>query len=311
MKKVILLLFVGICFMVSCKSKKFVNVDNSIKVEKEVNYIPYFLEVQKADSLYLTNNFEESYRKLDSLFKKYDPINSDTYVEYGIYVNSAVMSNHIEDIERKVRNGYLNFGAITPRHKDWMEIDNKVFIVAKLSKEEVDNLVEQYKSKLDLELRNCLKKMAIDDQEIRSIKSSENEKIIVDEKNGRKLDSIFTKYGYPSNSIMGTNNAFFEYDDFVTIHIFFLHQPDDFKNKYLPIILENIKKGKCEPSTYAVIKDRQMLENSNLQYFGSYKSEDEKLLPLYNVKKIDSIRKSIGLPNISYDDWRLEKLTRN
>ncbi|MEO5776233.1 MAG: hypothetical protein ABIQ27_04970 [Flavobacterium sp.] len=312
MKKVIVSLFLIVVFIISCKSKSIKERPLGKAVEREVDYIPYYLEVHKADSLYLINDFEKSYKLLDSLFKIYKPLNTDTYVEYGIYVNSAVMSGNIENIEEKVRYGYSNFGAITPRHRDWIAIDNKVFMAAKLAKVELDKLIKDYQGKLNLDLRKSLVKMYNDDQNVRNGKNSSTElQEFVDDINKIKLDSIFYKYSYPGNSLIGTNNAFHEISDYVKIDFFFLHQPNEFKDKYLPIILDNLKKGNCEPDVYAIIYDRKMIELGNKQYYGSYTCPDGNVCPLSNVIKIDSIRKSIGLPSIQYDNWRLEKFTTN
>ena len=60
MKKTIFLLYV-VSITISCKS-------NFSKIgDVKSNYIPYYLKVYKADSLYLTKNYQQSYEILDSL----------------------------------------------------------------------------------------------------------------------------------------------------------------------------------------------------------------------------------------------------
>lgn len=289
----------------SCKTK---NITDNIKKE-DINYIPYYLKVQEADSLYLTNNFERSYQILDSLFKIYKPLNTDTYQEYGIYLGSAVMSDHFEGIENKVRFGFSNFGHIGTNHKEWAAIYCGVIGAAHLSKNQIRSLKNEYKGKLNLDLRERIAKMFNEDQAARTKGKTHEEMELVDSRNAKKLDSIFNKYGYPANALIGSNNAFDPSDapnDYIRIDVFFLHQPDSVKVKYLPVILENVKKGNCDPKVYALIYDRKMWENKDMQYYGSYKNQDGSLFQLMNPNKIDSIRKSIGLPHINYNDWRVK-----
>ncbi len=59
----------------SCTAK------NSVaETEKETNYIPYYLEVYKADSLQIIGKNKEAFEKLDSLFKIYKPLNQIFYM---------------------------------------------------------------------------------------------------------------------------------------------------------------------------------------------------------------------------------------
>lgn len=58
-----------IFLLMSCKAKQI------SQEEKSLNYIPYYLQVYKADSLYMTKNYKQSYEILDKLFKKYKPLN--------------------------------------------------------------------------------------------------------------------------------------------------------------------------------------------------------------------------------------------
>ena len=79
MKKTIVLLTL-ILLLLSCKSK-FTSIG-----DENANYIPYYLKVYEADSLYLTKNYEQSYKILDRLFKNYEPINIETFNEYLNYI---------------------------------------------------------------------------------------------------------------------------------------------------------------------------------------------------------------------------------
>lgn len=292
-------MFIVSLTVVSCKS-------NYVKAtSKNLDYTHYYLEMYKADSLFLINDFSGSYKILDSLFKIYPPLNIDNYAEYGIYVTSAVKSNNLDRIKEKVEFGYKNFGGIMTIHKQSYEMYLEVNQKVGLSEDEVKSLKNVYYQSLDLQLREKLLKMFKEDQQIR-IESSDYEKIdSIDKKNRKEIDLIFEKYGFPLKSLTGSMNAYDLPGGYFRLVIFFLHQPDDFKQKYLPILLENVKKGNIEPDVYATVYDRMLKDNGKNQYFGSFWCSEDKLCELENPKMIDSIRKSIGLPHINYYPWRM------
>ncbi|MEC4047826.1 hypothetical protein OX284_000165 [Flavobacterium sp. SUN046] len=294
--------------LISCNSNKKLNAISNKGIQKEVNYIPYYLKVYKADSLYLVNDFEGSYKILDSLFKKYEPLSSDNYVEYGIYLNSAVMSNHLDGIDKKVRFGYLHFGNIQTLHKKSHEMYLAVNKAANISKEEVKELKLQYYNNLNLDLRKKMLQMYQDDQTVRLEHKSSEEMDIVDEKNRVELNQIFKKFGFPKKSLIGSNNAYDVPDGgSLYLNIFFMHQSDSVRSKYLPIVLDGVKKGYCEPLIYAIVYDRDLILKGEKQYYGTYTCDEDKICPLQNPTKIDSIRKSIGLPHIKFYPWKVKQ----
>lgn len=308
MKKIIVFLFVGIVFIISCKSNRIKNSRFEKTEIKTLDYIPYYLKVNEADSLYLVDDFEGSYRILDSLFKIYTPLNMDNYVEYGVYLNSAVMSNHNYNISSKVRLGYSRYGGITTFHKQSIEMNMEINKVANLSEEEIKVLKQEYYNSLNLDLRKKMLEMYKEDQRVRIEHKGSTEMDIVDDKNRKELNQIFKTYGFPKKRVIGSNNAFDMPDKGVIyLNIFFMHQPDSVRAKYLPILFDAVKKGLCEPYTYAVVYDRDLILKGEKQYYGTYLSEGGSTYPLMYPKKIDSIRKSIGLPHIKYSDWKVKQ----
>jgi hypothetical protein len=307
MEKVVVV-FLMISVLVSCKLKK----ETLFNVEKkEINYIPYYLTMYKADSLYLVNDFHGSYRLLDSLFKVYPPLNSDNYVEYGIYLNSAVMTGHLENIAEKVKFGYLRFGGISTFHKKYSEMRDGINKAANLNEQEISELKLKYYNSLNLDLRREMLEMYNKDQTVRIENKSHKEMNFIDESNRVKLNEIFKKHGFPKKDMIGSNNAYDVPDD-GTIHlnIFIMHQPDSVRAKYLPVFLNAVKKGFCEPQVYATIYDRDLILKGENQLYGTYKSADGATYPLKNPKKIDSLRKSIGLPHIRYSGWKVSQFEK-
>ena len=310
MNKFFSLFSVSIILFFSCNSK-MLQVDNEkIKTENNIDYIPYYLKVYEADSLYLTNNFQRSYEILDSLFKVYEPLNIDNYAEYSVYLNCCLKSGHFENLREKVIYGLTHFGGIQTLHKDsrkmYLELKDKTSI----SNDEENELKIKYYNSLDLELRKKMLQMFNDDQAVRLENGSNEEMKIVDEKNRIELNSIFKNYGSPTKRLIGSNNAYDTPDKgHIDFEVFFLHQSDSVRKKYLPILLDGAKKGFCEPDVYATLYDRMQLESIGKQYFGSYScSSDNEVCTLSNPKKIDSIRKSIGLPpSIKYYSWKVKQ----
>ncbi|MCV9926263.1 hypothetical protein OIU83_01255 [Flavobacterium sp. LS1R49] len=286
------------------KTKDNYTVKNETSSKNELNYIPYYLKMYKADSLFLINNFSESYKILDSLFRVYPPRATDNYVEYGIYVCSAVMSGHLEDIEKKARFGYSHFGGIATVHKDAYNMEQAVIRAAALSENEIKFLKAIYQKSLNLELRKKMLIMFKEDQLART--NGDNAQMdSIDHINRSQLEEIFKDYGYPDINLIGASSAWDMADGDIREGILFVHQPDDFKEKYLPFLLENIKNGKCDPDTYALVYDRMMMDKYEKQYFGTYNCSSTEFCNLIEPNKVDSIRISIGLPRLKYYPWRM------
>ena len=105
MKQIIVLLFVVSFFtLFSCRS-------NYQKIgDKNSNYIPYYLKVYEADSLYLTKNFSLAYEKYDSLFKYYEPINIPLYFEFENYIKSGLLTNKKKRFKTEFKELFTKYG---------------------------------------------------------------------------------------------------------------------------------------------------------------------------------------------------------
>lgn len=104
MIKHLFLLITVLIFTFSCKST-YTKIG-----DKNANYIPYYLKVYEADSLYIVENYEKSFKILDSLFKKYEPVNTYIYYEVINYMKLKVILN--KRISRKeTENWILNYGV--------------------------------------------------------------------------------------------------------------------------------------------------------------------------------------------------------
>lgn len=308
---IIFLLLLFITF-VSCKSS-YTKIGG-----KNANYIPYYLKVYEADSLYLTNNFEQSYEILDSLFKKYEPINIDGYYEYEIYTASAVMSNNFINLRSKFKKAHKKYGSIYAQGLHWNSavIADSISKYVTFSKKKIEKFKNIYISSLNLELRSQIIKMNEEDTSVREVFNDEVGQNYYKEKHKKELLELMKNYGYPEKSLIGHNNLNLKSDEeVVNLEIILIHQSTYFKELVLPLLLENVKKGKVNPELYAVVYDRMVWEKSknesmnHYQYYGSYTGDN---LKVQFPKKIDSIRISIGLPKSpNYVIWRNKKIFNN
>lgn len=164
-------------------------------------------------------------------------------------------------------------------------------------------LKEKYLKKIDFGLIKKLQEMNKLDQSNRCLNTPENNKKIgaIDSINSLRLKDVIKNNVYPNYYVIG----YFEpgLNDFAKISVLLMHQNRATVFKYLPIIEDAVKKGKCSPYEYAVIYDKCMWVYGN-------ENEKEKFnsLETDNKQEIDSIvkinRRKIGLPSVNYFKWK-------
>ncbi|NBL64775.1 hypothetical protein GV828_06120 [Flavobacterium sp. NST-5] len=275
--------------LISCKTTK-------IKLDREVNYIPYYVKVYEADSLYLEGDYAKSYIILDSLFKKFKPINREVYSEYEAYIATSVATNNTKNVKDLVRTSFEKYGS---RVIDF-EADSLLMESIRLSgwnSSDLKLFSEKYRKKIKIDIRKQVAEIMRRDQEVRLIEHIDIEKLReVDNVNDFTLRNIIKKYGFPHKGVIG-GSGFDE--NYVNLGGFFKHVADSsFFNFYLPILTDLSKKGKCEPSLFTGRVDRKLINEKKKQLYGSYRDDDYKLMPLIDEKKVDSVRKSVGLDSV-------------
>src|SRR5690606_24970567 len=93
-----------------CSGSKQITVANDTKIEKEVNYIPYYLKVYEAKGLFEQGNYERSFEILDSLFRKYEPLNQFMVYEYKTYLQSAYLRSNKHILPKAFIRGIEEYG---------------------------------------------------------------------------------------------------------------------------------------------------------------------------------------------------------
>ena len=277
-------------------------VNFSFKAYKELNYIPYFLKVYEADSLYLVKNYQYSYLLLDSLFKKFTPLNTEQYKEYETYIACAYVLNKKFAFKDSILNSIENYGS-NSRYFKYDSLMNLAFKKAAITNEEILKSTQVYRSKLNFKLRDSIQKMVVMDQEVRNGEIDFAKMRIVDSLNQVKLQKIINQYGYPHEKLIG---EFYIDSVFTDLGVIFLHTNNDFRMNYLlPNVLKAVKKGEAYPEKYAQPYDRYLDYTTGKQLYGCYTLINKyKDIISINTVKIDSIRKSVGLPSPTYKTWR-------
>ena len=127
-----------------------------------------------------------------------------------------------------------------------------------------------------------------------------------------ELDKILEEYGWPGEDVIGEEAA---YSFFSIVQ----HADENSRPKYLPIIREAVKNGKCRPRYLAGVEDRIATDNNELQIYGDqvkYYPETETfdVWPIKDPENVDVRRAAIGLEPIAIHlknrfnlNWDLEK----
>lgn len=298
MKKIGLLTIAVFICLTSCKS-------NYTRIgEDNANYMPYYSKIYKADSLYIVRQYKRSYEILDSLFKKYEPVQMRNYYEFSTYLKIKIILNKrikIDEFSKLVSRYGFTDSAL--ENDSLLSIyylkENKHF------EKKYKSLRDEFNSKLNLTLRNEIRQMNIDDQTYRKKGAYNQEKQEeIDSINSSKMKTIFSKYGYPNEYLIG--NSLID-GKLVEIGVILLHTNNKERLEfYMPTILDYITKGYAPPIEYAYMKDQYLLYGNQKQYYGSYEMDFEKIGT--SITELNRRRKSIGLPNYGYEDWRYKTL---
>lgn len=292
MRKVIMLLFLGIVIMISCKSK--VIERNVAAVEnKEVNYIPYFIEIQKAKILYDNKKFQVCYNKLDSLFTLFEPKESLFIYESSMY---CLLSDTLKKYDKVKINKLVNilvknYGKEIYNFDRYGEQWKRIIANSGLSEEELKIMNKEFQRNINLGIRDTIGILAARDKAIRD-KYIEGSKLdSIDNLNEPILLKIIKKYGYPKEILVGSKDFKNPAGD-IKISILLKHLSPKVKKEIQPLLLEELKKGNCHPQIYAGMLDHMTIiqKDYTYPYYGTYKN-----VSIKDIVEINKNRLSIGL----------------
>jgi len=303
-----ILFFLISIFLISCKSYQKIGGKNS-------DYIPYYLKVYEADSLFLIKNYSLAYEKYDSLFKYYEPINMPLYFEFENYIKSGLLVKKDKSFKKEFKKIVANYGYTYGN----IEKDTLLQVLAlrfKKSKKDIEKWQKQYNSKIDTSYRYQLTIMNLDDQKVRNQKPVNWEGVAkVDKQNDSILRQMINEIGYPNFKNVGSFRKLNESEKKVDLGVevllnHFTSSEESFKfyNQILPNL---IKKGECLPKDYAHLIDRYHTKNNkdSFFYFITFNYDFKNNSSL--VKIINERRKENGLPSIEYEKiWFEERLMK-
>lgn len=294
-KKTAILLGIMVTALVSCKSS-YIRIG-----DENANYIPYYLKVYEADSLFIVGDYERSYEILDSLFKKYEPINIDGYEEYLIYIASSIELNNIKKnrLRKRLKYLYANHGNhdvfieyfTTDKVKGFIETTDTLGI-------NIGKQLMKYNKSVDSELRHLVENMVKEDLEAREgeIKVENLERVNL--RNTQLLDSLIQIDKFPNYKLIG--NMKYSGND-ANIKALMTHTDQKYKEDVLlEKLFDYMLKGEVDSSTYARVYDRYYFINNGEVYFGDQGKVTDTAMT--NIR-----RQEIGLHSLSYNRWCVMK----
>ncbi len=278
--------------------------------DRNANYIPYYLKVYEADSLYLVGDYKSSYKILDSLFKHYEPINMPIYSEYEQYIKLSYSLNKKTKKELRNLSKYYNYSI------DDIKQDSILYLVlgkSKISEKKITKWHNQFEKKIDTIYRNLIHRMNLKDQMIRkNVDVNWDNVKKVDLENDSILKLKLSLLGFPNIKKVGNykkmTSEISTKDVSLDVILIHLSVDNNIFESYKKILFEYVKKGYLPPKTYANVVDKNYYINNKNSYYHfmfsnfNYSEMDEIIRNEINIK-----RKSAGLPCIDYDSLFIKK----
>ncbi|WP_234110014.1 MULTISPECIES: hypothetical protein [Chryseobacterium] len=287
------LTFLILISVLSCKSKQL------SENQKEVNYIPYYLEVYKADSLRIIGKNKEAFVKLDSLFKIYKPLNQIYLYEMSNYVRLAELEKRKENIRPVLENLIKDWGL----NKEKIEKDSLIALAVqrnKISAEEIKNWETVFQSKLNNDYQAKMGDIRAKDQAVRKSYDDPDAIRLVDDNNYVEFSGLLNKYGYPTYQKIGMPLSVF----LMAFYPHIANASSDFeKNKKL--LMKYVKSGEASPMHIFSLIDGKYVHQHKVFFFG----DDGIWTGVVEIQKvpkdtIENRRKQYGLPSLEYAIWK-------
>lgn len=130
-----------------------------------------------------------------------------------------------------------------------------------------------------------------------SVRKMAKELLRVDKKNTLEMKKIVNKHGWPGKSLLGKKGAFNAW-----LLVQHADHDIDFQEKCLKLLTAAAEKGEVDKKRVAYLTDRVLLHRGKKQIYGtqlrSFPQKGKTILkpqPIKNRKKIDELRKGMGL----------------
>src|SRR5690606_36977217 len=245
-----------------CSGSKQIAVTDNAKMANEVNYIPYYLKVYEADSLYLIGNYERSFEILDSLSKEYELLNPIVTKDLELYIKTAYLNGHYGVLKSAIKS-LVSFWDYKSEYTEYDSLMNEAWKKANLNQEEIIRWEQTCKNGINKTLRDTLIIMTTNDQKYRKASGVDLVRDSIDMTHKNLLKYIYEKYGYRDYRIVGYPKAGEMTDiGIIYLHIFNQMSEDEF-NYFKTRLLKYIKEGKANPEYLANLVDRTAFTNEH------------------------------------------------
>lgn len=281
-----------ITVLLSCKVKKTTNgntFSNKLS-DTEINFIPYYLEAEKAKKLYENQQYDKSYHIIDSLFDKYGVRNSFAINECMMFLDMSVKLKRTDNLENVVRYMSSKMGFALVNFED--EEQDFILKNTTIDSLSVARFIDVYKQGLKPALQDTLKAMIERDQKVRMDGYDADAFQKVAALNNRQLINIIKINGFP------TVDQIEEIRYIAFIEALLMHLETIEKLEMQPILYSELKKGRIPPYMYARMLDKETIINQNnigFPYYGTVKNR----MPSDSIE-CNNARETIGLPRIKF-----------
>lgn len=261
-------------------------------VFKEQNYVPYFLEAERAIKLNKHKKHEKSYSVLDSLFNIYSPKNTLLLNECTLFIDLSEKLGKTHNLEKVVTYQMLHDGWVLSDYNK--NVEEYILDNTSLDSLTVMKYNTKYRNGLNYALQDTLKAMFDRDQKVRFIYKDPNHEEIykVSKLNNRQIIDIIKTHCYPG--LDKVPDALY----LGKLSVMLKHLSTKEKLEVQPYLYEELKKGNVAPWIYGSMLDKETAINKvdiGFPYYGT----------ISNIKPSDTTecnnaRESIGLPRIKF-----------
>jgi hypothetical protein len=271
----------------------------------------YYQLIYESDTAYLSGNRQVAYEKIRQAEQLCPLIEQMMYFEISRYIELLVANNQYDKAGYYIRFLVQNYGYQIElfEAEEYFE-QLKKQMNWEIFRLELENLYEDFYSRVDTCFVKELQEMSRIDQEIRKDYHAAADKRqalkkmqVVDSMNEVKMKQFFEQYGYPNTRLWGRKNDIITAKPSLSASIptMLMHFSDTAYFK--PKLFQFIKKGECPPRYLGDFVDSYARKDTaQLKYiYGIYSNSLDKVKDFQNL---DDRRRAIGMPALKLEQKR-------
>lgn len=275
----------------------------------------YYDLIKKADSLYNAKEYKSSAFTYSSAFKEngWKGRSEDRYNVARSWALANYPDSAFFQLNRIATKGNYSEYTKVLEDNDFNSLHKDKRWISLL------DILKQNKERKDRPLVRTLDSIYVEDQHYRlqigeiSKKNGNNSreldslwKIIMtkDISNSNMVTKILDQYGWLGSDIIGNQGNY-------TLFLVIQHSNLETQKKYLPMMLEAVKKGNALASNVALLEDRIAISQGKKQIYGSQVGGvpgNYYILPIEDPDNVDLLRSKVGLqPLAEYlNEWNIK-----